>query len=153
MSFIFFFAFRFFLLSKKKKREKTHFSPPQKKKNSRSRAERVARFREKRARRSFTKTIRYESRRAYADVRPRFKGRFASKEEVLEMKAAAAAAAAAAPAPASDATAAAAAEAVATAEAAAPAPLALASSFLAPAAVVPSASTCDVVAAFELCAE
>ena len=151
MSFIFFSAFRFAF--KKKEKGKNSLFPPSKKKNSRSRAERVARFREKRARRSFTKTIRYESRRAYADVRPRFKGRFASKEEVLEMKAAAAAAAAAAPAPASDATAAAAAEAVATAEAAAPAPLALASSFLAPAAVVPSASTCDVVAAFELCAE
>lgn len=145
--------FVFFCFQKKRKGKKLTFSPLKKKKNSRSRAERVARFREKRARRSFTKTIRYESRRAYADVRPRFKGRFASKEEVLEMKAAAAAAAAAAPAPASVATAAATAEAVATAEAAAPAPLALASSDLAPAAVVPSASTCDVVAAFELCAE
>ena len=112
----------------------------------RSRAERVARFREKRARRSFTKTIRYESRRAYADVRPRFKGRFASKEEVLEMKAAAAAAAAA---PASS-DAAAEAAVIASEADAAPAP-ALASSD-APAAV-PNASNCDVVAAFELCAE
>ena len=77
-------------------------------------------------------------------MRPRFKGRFASKEEVLEMKAAAAAAAAAdaggggggAAAQASDA---------AAAETAAAVPIA-------PAAV-PSASNCDVVAAFELCAE
>jgi hypothetical protein len=47
-----------------------------------SRAERVARYREKRKNRKFEKTIRYASRKAYAEVRPRIKGRFAKKEEV-----------------------------------------------------------------------
>ena len=51
------------------------------------------RYREKRKRRTFEKTIRYESRKAYAEVRPRIKGRFATKEEVKAMKAAAAASA------------------------------------------------------------
>ena len=45
------------------------------------------RYREKRKRRTFEKTIRYESRKAYAEVRPRIKGRFATKEEVAAMKA------------------------------------------------------------------
>lgn len=54
------------------------------------------RYREKRKRRTFEKTIRYESRKAYAEVRPRIKGRFATKEEVKAMKAAAAAESAAA---------------------------------------------------------
>lgn len=49
------------------------------------------RYREKRKRRTFEKTIRYQSRKAYAEVRPRIKGRFATKEEVAAMKAAAAA--------------------------------------------------------------
>jgi hypothetical protein len=57
-----------------------------------TREERVARYREKRKRRTFEKTIRYESRKAYAEVRPRIKGRFATREEVIAMKAAAAAA-------------------------------------------------------------
>lgn len=47
-----------------------------------SRAERVARYREKRKNRRFEKTIRYASRKAYAEVRPRIKGRFAKKEEL-----------------------------------------------------------------------
>jgi hypothetical protein len=55
-----------------------------------NREERVARYREKRKRRTFEKTIRYESRKAYAEVRPRIKGRFATREEVLAMKAEAA---------------------------------------------------------------
>jgi hypothetical protein len=46
-----------------------------------SRLERVARYREKRARRNFKKTIRYQSRKAYAEIRPRIKGRFVSPEE------------------------------------------------------------------------
>ena len=46
-----------------------------------TRAERVARYREKRARRNFKKTIRYQSRKAYAEIRPRIKGRFVSPEE------------------------------------------------------------------------
>lgn len=41
--------------------------------------------------RRFEKTIRYASRKAYAEVRPRIKGRFATKEEVAAMKAAEAA--------------------------------------------------------------
>ena len=49
------------------------------------------RYREKRKRRTFEKTIRYESRKAYAEVRPRIKGRFATKEEVVAMRAEAAA--------------------------------------------------------------
>ena len=53
------------------------------------------RYLEKRKRRTFEKTIRYESRKAYAEVRPRIKGRFATREEVLALKAAAAAEAAA----------------------------------------------------------
>ena len=56
-----------------------------------SRSDRVARFRLKRLRRSFKKTIRYESRRAYAEVRPRIKGRFATKDEVAAYRAAEAA--------------------------------------------------------------
>ncbi|KAG7672723.1 hypothetical protein NADE_001461 [Nannochloris sp. 'desiccata'] len=46
-----------------------------------TRVERVARYREKRARRNFKKTIRYQSRKAYAEIRPRIKGRFVSPEE------------------------------------------------------------------------
>jgi hypothetical protein len=53
-----------------------------------TREERVARYREKRARRQFKKTIRYASRKAYAEVRPRIKGRFASREEVEAWRAA-----------------------------------------------------------------
>lgn len=56
-----------------------------------SRRERVQRYREKRKRRTFEKTIRYQSRKAYAEIRPRIKGRFATKEEVEAMKAAKAA--------------------------------------------------------------
>lgn len=41
----------------------------------------LERYREKKARRCFNKRIRYQSRKAYADVRPRYKGRFVSKEE------------------------------------------------------------------------
>jgi hypothetical protein len=53
-----------------------------------TRAERVARYREKRKHRKFEKTIRYASRKAYAEVRPRIKGRFAKKEEVQAFRAA-----------------------------------------------------------------
>ena len=48
----------------------------------------LTRYREKRKRRTFEKTIRYQSRKAYAEVRPRIKGRFATREEVAAMKAA-----------------------------------------------------------------
>jgi hypothetical protein len=49
-----------------------------------TRKERVARYLAKRARRSFQKTIRYQSRKAYAEIRPRIKGRFVSHEEYAE---------------------------------------------------------------------
>lgn len=39
----------------------------------------IERYRSKRQRRQFKKTIRYQSRKAYAEVRPRIKGRFATK--------------------------------------------------------------------------
>lgn len=52
-----------------------------------TREQRVARYREKRKTRKFQKTIRYASRKAYAEVRPRIKGRFATKEEVAAWKA------------------------------------------------------------------
>lgn len=42
---------------------------------------RVLRYREKRKNRKFEKTIRYASRKAYAETRPRIKGRFAKRSE------------------------------------------------------------------------
>jgi len=60
-----------------------------------NRAERVALYRLKRKSRKFEKTIRYASRKAYAEVRPRIKGRFATPAEMEAMRAAAAAAVAA----------------------------------------------------------
>ncbi|KAK9931895.1 hypothetical protein M0R45_019151 [Rubus argutus] len=42
---------------------------------------RVMRYREKRKNRKFQKTIRYASRKAYAETRPRIKGRFAKRTE------------------------------------------------------------------------
>lgn len=53
-----------------------------------SRQEKLDRFREKKRNRHFKKTIRYASRKAYAEVRPRIKGRFARKDEVAAMRAA-----------------------------------------------------------------
>ncbi|KAK8658622.1 hypothetical protein V6N13_036825 [Hibiscus sabdariffa] len=41
---------------------------------------RVLRYREKKTRK-FEKTIRYASRKAYAEMRPRIKGRFAKRRE------------------------------------------------------------------------
>lgn len=43
---------------------------------------RVMRYREKRKNRKFEKTIRYASRKAYAETRPRIKGRFAKRTEI-----------------------------------------------------------------------
>nr|BAS25699.1 gentian CONSTANS-like5 homolog [Gentiana triflora] len=43
---------------------------------------RVLRYREKRKNRRFQKTIRYASRKAYAETRPRIKGRFAKRSDV-----------------------------------------------------------------------
>ncbi|KAH9301211.1 hypothetical protein KI387_012794 [Taxus chinensis] len=45
---------------------------------------RVMRYREKRKNRKFEKTIRYASRKAYAETRPRIKGRFAKRTDVEE---------------------------------------------------------------------
>ncbi|XP_075518147.1 zinc finger protein CONSTANS-LIKE 3-like [Primulina tabacum] len=42
----------------------------------------VSRYREKRKNRRFEKTIRYSSRKAYAETRPRIKGRFAKRSEL-----------------------------------------------------------------------
>lgn len=43
---------------------------------------RVLRYREKKKARKFEKMIRYASRKAYAETRPRIKGRFAKRSEV-----------------------------------------------------------------------
>ncbi|CAI9787443.1 unnamed protein product [Fraxinus pennsylvanica] len=43
---------------------------------------RVLRYKEKRKNRKFEKTIRYASRKAYAETRPRIKGRFAKRTEI-----------------------------------------------------------------------
>ncbi|XP_015065855.1 zinc finger protein CONSTANS-LIKE 2-like [Solanum pennellii] len=43
---------------------------------------RVLRYREKKKNRKFEKTIRYASRKAYAETRPRIKGRFAKRTDV-----------------------------------------------------------------------
>lgn len=43
---------------------------------------RVLRYREKKKMRKFEKTIRYASRKAYAETRPRIKGRFAKRADV-----------------------------------------------------------------------
>ncbi|KAG7572089.1 CCT domain [Arabidopsis suecica] len=45
---------------------------------------RVLRYREKRKNRKFEKTIRYASRKAYAEMRPRIKGRFAKRTDSRE---------------------------------------------------------------------
>lgn len=50
--------------------------------NAMDREARVLRYREKRKSRKFQKTIRYASRKAYAETRPRIKGRFAKKSDV-----------------------------------------------------------------------
>lgn len=42
----------------------------------------VMRYREKRKNRKFEKTIRYASRKAYAETRPRIKGRFAKRTDL-----------------------------------------------------------------------
>jgi len=43
---------------------------------------RVMRYREKRKNRKFEKTIRYASRKAYAEARPRIKGRFVKRADI-----------------------------------------------------------------------
>ncbi|CAI9761072.1 unnamed protein product [Fraxinus pennsylvanica] len=49
-----------------------------------NREARVLRYREKRKNRKFEKTIRYASRKAYAETRPRIKGRFVKRTEPVE---------------------------------------------------------------------
>lgn len=56
-----------------------------------NRAERIRICREKKLNRTFEKTIRYETRKAYAEVRPRIKGRFVKGPELEAWKAAQAA--------------------------------------------------------------
>ncbi|CAN8252238.1 unnamed protein product [Cochlearia groenlandica] len=51
---------------------------------SAEREARVMRYREKRKNRKFEKTIRYASRKAYAELRPRIKGRFAKRTDASE---------------------------------------------------------------------
>ncbi|KAF8082497.1 hypothetical protein N665_0822s0010 [Sinapis alba] len=51
---------------------------------SAEREARVMRYREKRKNRKFEKTIRYASRKAYAEMRPRIKGRFAKRTDTSE---------------------------------------------------------------------
>lgn len=46
-----------------------------------NREARVMRYKEKRQKRKFEKTIRYASRKAYAESRPRIKGRFAKRTD------------------------------------------------------------------------
>ena len=46
-----------------------------------SREARLMRYREKRKNRRFEKTIRYASRKDYAETRPRIKGRFAKRTD------------------------------------------------------------------------
>ncbi|KAL5974447.1 Zinc finger protein CONSTANS-like [Asimina triloba] len=46
-----------------------------------NREARVLRYKEKRKTRKFEKTIRYASRKAYAEIRPRIKGRFAKRRD------------------------------------------------------------------------
>lgn len=46
---------------------------------------RVLRYREKRKNRKFEKTIRYASRKAYAETRPRIKGRFAKRSDTADV--------------------------------------------------------------------
>lgn len=50
--------------------------------SSADREARVKRYREKRKNRKFEKTIRYASRKAYAEMRPRIKGRFAKRTDM-----------------------------------------------------------------------
>ncbi|CAN1286598.1 Zinc finger protein CONSTANS-LIKE 5 [Linum perenne] len=52
---------------------------PSAKQRGMDREARVMRYREKRKNRKFEKTIRYASRKAYAETRPRIKGRFAKR--------------------------------------------------------------------------
>ena len=54
--------------------------------SSSEREARVMRYKEKKKRRKFEKKIRYASRKAYADTRPRIKGRFAKTPEEKQLE-------------------------------------------------------------------
>nr|UOF76493.1 CONSTANS-like protein [Olimarabidopsis pumila] len=56
--------------------------PPAQMLSAMDREARVLRYREKKKMRKFEKTIRYASRKAYAEKRPRIKGRFAKRKDV-----------------------------------------------------------------------
>lgn len=58
------------------------FAPPFSADQKLDRKARVARYLEKRKTRTFENKIRYASRKAYAETRPRIKGRFARREEL-----------------------------------------------------------------------
>lgn len=47
----------------------------------------IQRYRAKRARRVFKKKIRYQSRKTYAEARPRIRGRFARRDELVMLAA------------------------------------------------------------------
>jgi hypothetical protein len=47
-----------------------------------NREARVLRYKEKKQARKFQKTIRYATRKAYAEARPRIKGRFAKRSDI-----------------------------------------------------------------------
>nr|XP_009418181.1 PREDICTED: zinc finger protein CONSTANS-LIKE 3-like [Musa acuminata subsp. malaccensis] len=59
-----------------------HGGVPEKAAAQMDREARVMRYREKRKSRRFEKTIRYASRKAYAETRPRIKGRFAKRKDI-----------------------------------------------------------------------
>lgn len=50
--------------------------------SSMDREARVLRYKEKKQARKFQKTIRYATRKAYAEARPRVKGRFAKRSDI-----------------------------------------------------------------------
>lgn len=50
--------------------------------SSMDREARVLRYKEKKKTRKFEKTVRYVTRKAYAEARPRIKGRFAKRSDV-----------------------------------------------------------------------
>lgn len=63
-----------------------HYQQQQQAGYVRTRAECLKRYREKKARRLYTKTIRYQLRKINADKRPRIKGRFVKKVSYLGLE-------------------------------------------------------------------
>ena len=54
--------------------------------SSMDREARVLRYKEKKKTRTFRKTTRYATRKAYAEARPRIKGRFAKRSDAMEIE-------------------------------------------------------------------